>query len=97
MQDSRGRLETEVRKVLHEVSRIAKEALVRAHKLKGRSTGCGGGAGEVGSLGKRSVRSGPISGFGANAEPLAIRAATNCGTSSPQSTVRSLRLARTTV
>jgi hypothetical protein len=34
MQDSRGRLETEVRKVLHEVSRIAKEALVRAHKLK---------------------------------------------------------------
>jgi len=34
MQDSRGRLETEVRKVLHEVSRIAEEALVRARKLK---------------------------------------------------------------
>jgi len=34
MQDSRGRLETEVRKVLHEVSRIAEEALVRARKVK---------------------------------------------------------------
>jgi hypothetical protein len=28
------RLDTEVRKVLHEVSRIAEEALVRARKLK---------------------------------------------------------------
>ena len=34
MQDSRGRLETEVRKVLHEVSRIAEEALARARKLQ---------------------------------------------------------------
>lgn len=35
VQESRGRLEVEIRKLLHEVSRIAEEALVRARKLKG--------------------------------------------------------------
>lgn len=34
VQESRGRLEVEIRKLLHEVSRIAGEALVRARKLK---------------------------------------------------------------
>jgi len=34
VQESRGRLEVEIRKLLHEVSRIAEEALVRARKLK---------------------------------------------------------------
>jgi len=34
VQESRGRLEVEIRKLLHEVSRIADEALVRARKVK---------------------------------------------------------------
>jgi hypothetical protein len=34
VQESRGRLEVEIRKLLHEVSGIAEEALVRARKLK---------------------------------------------------------------
>ncbi|MFY9979760.1 MAG: hypothetical protein WAK22_16150, partial [Candidatus Sulfotelmatobacter sp.] len=34
VQDSRAKLETEIRKLLHEVSRIAEQALVRARKLK---------------------------------------------------------------
>jgi predicted GTPase len=34
VQESRGRLEAEIRKLLHEVSRIAEEALVRARKVK---------------------------------------------------------------
>jgi predicted GTPase len=34
VQESRGRLEAEIRKLLHEVSRIAEEALVRARKAK---------------------------------------------------------------
>jgi hypothetical protein len=34
VQESRGRLETEIRKLLHEVSRIAEQALVRARKVK---------------------------------------------------------------
>jgi len=34
VQESRGRLEVQIRKLLHEVSRIAEEALVRARKVK---------------------------------------------------------------
>lgn len=34
VQESRGRLEVEIRKLLHEVNRIAEEALLRARKLK---------------------------------------------------------------
>jgi GTP-binding protein EngB required for normal cell division len=34
VQESRGKLETEIRKLLHEVSRIAEQALVRARKVK---------------------------------------------------------------
>ncbi len=34
VQESRGRLEVEIRKLLHEVSRIAEEALVRARRLR---------------------------------------------------------------
>jgi predicted GTPase len=34
VQESRGRLEVEIRKLLHEVSRIAEEALTRARKVK---------------------------------------------------------------
>ena len=34
VQESRGRLEVEIRKLLHEVSRIADQALVRARKVK---------------------------------------------------------------
>jgi ribosome biogenesis GTPase A len=34
VQESRGRLEVEIRKLLHEVSRIAEEALLRARKVK---------------------------------------------------------------
>ena len=34
VQESRGRLEAEIRKLLHEVSRIAEQALVRARKVK---------------------------------------------------------------
>ena len=34
VQESRGRLEVEIRKLLNEVSRIAEEALVRARKVK---------------------------------------------------------------
>lgn len=34
VQESRGRMEVEIRKLLHEVSRIAEEALVRARKVK---------------------------------------------------------------
>ena len=33
VQESRGRLEAEIRKLLHEVSRIAEQALVRARKV----------------------------------------------------------------
>jgi hypothetical protein len=33
-QESRGKLEAEIRKLLHEVSRIAEQALVRARKVK---------------------------------------------------------------
>jgi predicted GTPase len=34
VQESRGQLETEIRKLLHEVSRVAEHALVRARKVK---------------------------------------------------------------
>ncbi|MGA8439063.1 MAG: dynamin family protein [Candidatus Sulfotelmatobacter sp.] len=34
VQESRGKLETEIRKLLHEVSRIAEQALIRARKVK---------------------------------------------------------------
>jgi hypothetical protein len=34
MQESRGRQEAEIRKLLHEVSRIAEQALDRARKIK---------------------------------------------------------------
>jgi archaellum component FlaC len=34
IQESRERLEVEIRKLLHEVSRIAEQALVRARKVK---------------------------------------------------------------
>jgi polyhydroxyalkanoate synthesis regulator phasin len=34
VQESRGKLEAEIRKLLHEVSRIAEQALVRARKVK---------------------------------------------------------------
>jgi GTP-binding protein EngB required for normal cell division len=34
VQESRGKLETEIRKLIHEVSRIAEQALVRARKVK---------------------------------------------------------------
>jgi hypothetical protein len=34
VQESRGKLETEIRKLLHEVRRIAEQALVRARKVK---------------------------------------------------------------
>jgi Xaa-Pro aminopeptidase len=34
VQESRARLETEIRKLLHEVSRIAEQALVRAKKVR---------------------------------------------------------------
>ena len=34
IQESRGKLEAEIRKLLHEVSRIAEQALVRARKVK---------------------------------------------------------------
>jgi polyhydroxyalkanoate synthesis regulator phasin len=34
IQESRGKLEAEIRRLLHEVSRIAEQALVRARKLK---------------------------------------------------------------
>jgi len=38
IQESRGRLEVEIRKLLHEVSRIAEQALDRARKLKEEGT-----------------------------------------------------------
>jgi peptidoglycan hydrolase CwlO-like protein len=34
IQDSRGRLEAEIRKLLHEISRIAEQALDRARRVK---------------------------------------------------------------
>jgi polyhydroxyalkanoate synthesis regulator phasin len=34
IQDSRGRLEAEIRRLLHEISRIAQQALDRARKVK---------------------------------------------------------------
>jgi hypothetical protein len=34
IQESRGKLEVEIRKLLHEVSRIAEQALVRARRVK---------------------------------------------------------------
>jgi hypothetical protein len=34
VQESRGQLETEIRKLLHEVSRIAEQALARARKVR---------------------------------------------------------------
>ena len=34
VQESRGKLETEIRKLLHEVSRIAEQALVRAKRVR---------------------------------------------------------------
>ncbi len=34
IQESRGHLETEIRKLLHEISRIAEQALDRARKLR---------------------------------------------------------------
>jgi polyhydroxyalkanoate synthesis regulator phasin len=34
VQESRGQLEVEIRKLLHEVSRIAEQALVRARRVK---------------------------------------------------------------
>jgi predicted transcriptional regulator len=38
IQESRGRLEAEIRKLLHEVSRIAEQALDRARKVKEEGT-----------------------------------------------------------
>jgi hypothetical protein len=38
IQDSRGRLEAEIRKLLHEISRIAEQALDRARKVKDEGT-----------------------------------------------------------
>jgi hypothetical protein len=38
IQDSRDRLEVEIRKLLHEISRIAEQALERARKLKEEGT-----------------------------------------------------------
>jgi hypothetical protein len=38
IQDSRGRLEAEIRKLLHEISRIAEQALNRARKIKDEGT-----------------------------------------------------------
>jgi GTP-binding protein EngB required for normal cell division len=38
IQDSRGRLEVEIRKLLHEISRIAEQALERARKVKEEGT-----------------------------------------------------------
>jgi GTP-binding protein EngB required for normal cell division len=38
IQDSRGRLEAEIRKLLHEISRIAEQALERARKVKEEGT-----------------------------------------------------------
>jgi peptidoglycan hydrolase CwlO-like protein len=38
VQESRGHLETEIRKLLHEVSRIAEQALDRARKVKEEGT-----------------------------------------------------------
>jgi GTP-binding protein EngB required for normal cell division len=38
IQDSRGRLEAEIRKLLHEISRIAEQALDRARKIKEEGT-----------------------------------------------------------
>jgi hypothetical protein len=38
IQDSRGRLEAEIRKLLHEVSRIAVQALDRARKVQEEGT-----------------------------------------------------------
>ena len=38
IQDSRGRLEAEIRKLLHEISRIAEQALARARKVKAEGT-----------------------------------------------------------
>jgi len=38
IQDSRGRLEAEIRKLLHEISRIAEQALDRARKVKEEGT-----------------------------------------------------------
>jgi hypothetical protein len=34
IQDSRGRLEAEIRRLLHEISRIAEQALDRARRVK---------------------------------------------------------------
>ena len=34
VQESRGKLETEIRKLLHEVSRIAEQALARAKRVR---------------------------------------------------------------
>jgi hypothetical protein len=38
IQDSRGRLEAEIRKLLHEINRIAEQALDRARKVKEEGT-----------------------------------------------------------
>jgi peptidoglycan hydrolase CwlO-like protein len=38
IQDSRGRLEAEIRKLLHEISRIAEKALDQARKVKEEGT-----------------------------------------------------------
>jgi hypothetical protein len=38
IQESRGRLEAEIRKLLHEISRIAEQALDRARKVKDEGT-----------------------------------------------------------
>jgi polyhydroxyalkanoate synthesis regulator phasin len=38
IEDSRGRLEAEIRKLLHEISRIAEPALGRARKVKEEGT-----------------------------------------------------------
>jgi hypothetical protein len=38
VQESRARLETEIRKLLHEVSRIAEQALARAKKVREEGT-----------------------------------------------------------
>jgi polyhydroxyalkanoate synthesis regulator phasin len=38
VQDSQGRLEAEIRKLLHEISRIAEQALAMARKVKEEGT-----------------------------------------------------------
>jgi hypothetical protein len=81
MQDSRGRLETEVRKVLHEVSRIAEEALVPARKLKEEGhPAVEAELGRLDHLEKEVFVLAPSPDTSPIRNKLAIRVATNCGT-----------------